>query len=107
MPIYKFKFHHFFVGFHHFSLPLSTLPSLHLRQHTTPPFSFAKTDFIQSILTSRENFCFGFQLNDLQPLRSSKDEPLRSQKVSYLAQGVLGESEGEYAAQGDRFSLCR
>jgi len=43
---------------------------LHLRQHTTPPFSFAKTDFIQSSLTSRENFCFGFQLNDLQSPRS-------------------------------------
>jgi hypothetical protein len=39
-------------------------------EHTTPPFSFAKTEFIQSSLTSRENFCFGFQLNDLQPLRS-------------------------------------
>jgi len=42
----------------------------HLRQHTTPPFSFAKTNFIQSSLTSRENFCFGFHLNELQPLRS-------------------------------------
>jgi len=42
----------------------------HLQQHTTPPFSFAKTDFIQSSLTSRENFCFSFQLNDLQSSRS-------------------------------------
>jgi len=42
----------------------------HLRQHTTPPFSFAKTDFTQSSWTSRENFCFDFQLNDLQSPRS-------------------------------------
>jgi len=42
----------------------------HLRQHTTPPFSFAKTDFTQSSLTSRENFCFDFQLNELQSFRS-------------------------------------
>jgi len=49
---------------------LTTFINTHLRQHTTPPFSFAKTDFIQSSLTSRENFCFGFQLNELQSPRS-------------------------------------
>jgi len=48
------------IGYLHF------LSNTHLRQHTTPPSSFAKTFIVQSILLSSENFCFGFQLFSLK-----------------------------------------
>jgi len=43
---------------------------IQLRQHTTPPSSFAKRDLIQSRLTSQDIYRFGFQLNELPHLKS-------------------------------------